>query len=267
MNLPANPSTPLALQEPSAAHFAAAVCHNCGAALSTPHCGSCGQKRATRFNLLSVGSEAWQNYRLFELDIVKGALRLFMAPGIVAREYVLGARKKHVHPLKLLLIAIGVLLLVLGQSAYLDSQNAEISKAMTMVRAYGNWSFSLGIVAIVTASWCVLSWRHPFNLTEHLVLGVYVHFLIIVASIVNLLPILVFRAPQWLAAHKYWSGHYMQLVEAAIVAVAFRQFFALQWRRDAWRLLLAIATFAACKALLLRLYAIALVKLVLAQHS
>lgn len=267
MTLPAPPPTNLSVPEPSTTHFAAAVCHNCGAALCTPHCGSCGQKRAARFNLLSVGSEAWQNYRLFELDIVKGALRLFMAPGVVAREYVLGARKKHVHPLKLLLISIGVLLLVLGQSAYLDSRNAEISKVMTVIRAYGNWSFSLGIVAIVAASWCVLSWRRPYNLTEHLVLGVYVHFLIIVASIINLLPILIFRAPEWLAAHKYWSGYYMQLAEAAILAIAFRQFFDLQWRRDAWRLLLAICTFAICKALLLRLYAIALVKLVLAHLS
>jgi hypothetical protein len=267
MNLPANASGRLSVQHPSAQHFAAAVCHNCGVALSTPHCGNCGQKRATRFNVLSVGSEAWQNYRLFELDIVKGALRLLVAPGIVAREYVLGARKKHVHPLKLLLIAIGVLLLVLAQSAYLDSQNAHISKAMAMVRAYGNWSFSLGIVAIVTASWSVLSWRRPFNITEHLVLAVYVHFLIIVASIANLLPILVFRTPEFLAAHKHWSGYYMHLVEAAILAIAFSQFFALHWCRDSWRLLLAICVFSLCKALLLRLFAIALVKLVIAQHS
>lgn len=249
------------------AHFASSICHNCGASLTAQYCGECGQKRAKRLGLLSVGGEAWQNLRLFEMDTVNSVRAVLVGPGIVAREYVLGVRKRHVHPLKLLLIAIGLLLLTLSQTSYLDSQNAHVSKAMELVRAYGNWSFSLGIVAIVSASWSVLSWRQPFNLTEHLVLGVYTHFLIILASVANLAPTMLMRAPSFLATHKYWSATYMPIVEAGLVALACRQFFKLQWRRDGWRLLLTIAVFLAVKWLLLRLYAIALVKLVLAQIS
>ena len=111
----------------------------------------------------------------------------------------------------------------------------------------------------------MLRWRRAYNLTEHLVLGVYVHFLIIVANIVNQLPVLVFRDPAFLAAHKQWSAWPMDAIEALIMLFAFRQFFQLDLKRDAWRLLLAAAVFIALKYLLVRLYSYALVKLVLAQ--
>jgi hypothetical protein len=248
---------------PTPAHFAAPLCRNCGAALQSAFCGRCGQQRVQRLNLLAVGAEAWQNYRWFEFGVLKAAWRLLRGPGVVAREYVLGARRRHLHPLKLLLIAIGVLVLILARTSMLDSADAEVGKAMAIVRSYANWSFSIGILAIVTASMAVLSWRQPYNLTEHLVLGAYCHAVVIAANAINLLPTLAFRDPQWLALHRTWSGWPMDAIEALIVAVAFKQFFALDWRRHALRLLAAAALFAVAKGLLLRLYAIALVKLVL----
>lgn len=251
--------------EPNAAHFAAPLCRNCGKALATAYCGHCGQKRAVRLDFGAVRAEAWQSYRVFEFGIVKAAWRLACAPGDIAREFVLGMRAKHVHPLKLLLIAIGVQLLVLTQTNALDSQDANLSRAMALVRTYANWSFSLGIFAIVGASLLVLRWRRAYNLTEHLVLGVYVHFLIIVANILNQLPVLWLRAPEFLNAHKQWSAWPMDGIEALIMAFAFRQFFQLEWKRDGWRLLLAALVFIALKYLLVRLYSYALVKIVLAQ--
>jgi hypothetical protein len=246
-----------------ATHFSRPLCHNCGHAQRTPFCPACGQQKAKRFDLAAIGSEAWQGWRVFELETVRAALALARYPGRVAREYVLGARKKHVHPLKLLLVAIGVLLLVLAQSRYLHSDDAQVSRAVELIRDYAKWSFSLGIVAIFAASQLVFRRREGFNATEHLVLAVYVHFLVIAASVVNLLPTLIWSLP-W---HKSASAIYMDLVEAAIVMVAFRQFFQLDLRRDGARLLLAGALFAAIKWLLLRAYAWALVRLVLSQVS
>lgn len=262
---PAVATVPLRASPADAEHFAAPICRNCMAAMATRFCAACGQEKTRRLNLLSVGGEVWQNFRLFEFSVVKAAWRLLNTPGLVARAYVLGARKQHVHPLKLLLVAIGLLLLVLGRSQALASQDARVSEAMTIVQAYANWSFSIGIVAIVLASAAVFMWRQPYNLTEHLVLGVYVHFLVIVASVINLLPTLVFRDPHWLALHKAWSSGPMSAVEALIVMRAYAQFFDTSWRRSTARLLLAGLVFVAVKWLLLRLYAIVLVKLVLAR--
>lgn len=255
----------LADASPSADWFASDWCQNCGALRTGKFCADCGQGKSQRFDVLAVGSEAWQNYRWFDMSLLRGVLAALRAPGRVAREFVLGARKRHLHPLKLLLVVIAGLVLVLSQSTYLDSRDAGLSQAMALVRTYGNWSFSIGIVAIVLATQVVWRWRQPFNLTEHLVLGVYLHASIIAVSLLNLLPTLMVRDPFFLAAHKAASGWYMDGLEALIVVMGCRQFFRLRWRQDFGWLLLAVAIFVVSKMALLRLYALLVVKLVLYQ--
>lgn len=246
------------------AHFAAARCHNCGQPLDSPFCPACGQKKAERFKLTTIASEAWDKVRVFEFSTLQAIWRTLVGPGRVAREFVLGARKKHVHPLKLLLIAIGVLLLVMARLRFLD---AQVSQVIALAQSYAQWSFSLGIVAILTAS-CLTLWRRcGYNFTEHVVLAIYTHFVVICASTLNMLPKLFLRTPEFLAAHKAWSAWGMGALEAGIVAIAFAQFFALDWRRDFLRLLLAVIAFSAIKRLLELGFAQLLVKVVLAQMA
>ncbi|HSX61563.1 MAG TPA: DUF3667 domain-containing protein [Tahibacter sp.] len=258
------PAKPVILSD---AFFAEAVCRNCGAALHGPHCAHCGQKKAGRIGLGSVRSEAWEKLRLFELDQLQSTLRLVVGPGKVARDYVYGVRKRHTHPLKLLLLAIAVLLVVLAQTRYLNSANVQVSKVMETVRKYAEWSFSLGLVAIWCASMAGFRRRLGFNAVEHLVLALYAHFVIIVANIANQLPLLVLRTPAWLAWHKQWSGVYMGLIEPAIVLLALAQFFLVDLRRQWWRLVLAGAVFVATKKLLVYAYAWLLVKFALARAA
>ncbi|WP_313919323.1 DUF3667 domain-containing protein [Tahibacter sp.] len=252
---------------PSAGYFTIAVCRNCAAPLHGPHCSQCGQKKAARIGTASLRREIWEKLRVFELDHLQSALRLLAGPGCVAREYVLGVRKRHTHPLKLLLLAIAVLLVVLAQTRYLHSSNVQVSKVMETVRKYAEWSFSLGLAAIWLASLAGFHRSRGYNATEHLVLALYAHFLIILANIANQLPLLLLRSPAWLAGHKQWSGWYMDAVELGIVQLALSQFFLVDLRRHWWRLALAGITFVVAKTLLLYLYALALVKLVLARAA
>lgn len=255
------------LPPPDAAHFAAARCHNCGSALTTAYCGGCGQARARRFGLRAVGGEAWQSWRLFEWDVLRSAWRLATQPGVVARDYVLGARKRHVHPLKLLLFAIGLLLVVLARSNYLEASNGRANAVMELVRSWSNWSFSLGILAILASSWIVFRRRGGYNLAEHLVLAVYCHFLVICVSVLNKLPTLLWPSPEFLAMHKAATVWFMDGAGMLILALAFSQFFGLAWRRDALRLLTALFVFVGLKWLLLRLYALLIVQIVLARAA
>ena len=223
----------------------------------------------------TVGSEAWQNWRWFEWDVLRSAWRLMTRPGTVAREYVLGARKKHMHPLKLLLIAIGVMLLVVARSNYLDTSTTELNqatataliKANELVRAWSNWSFSLSFVAILAASLLVFRRRGGYNATEHLVLAVYCQFLVICASTLSKLPTLFWRTPEFLATHKIASAWFTNTVAVLILALAFSQFLQLQLRRDGERLLLALTVFVAIRWALLKLYGLALAKVVLSQMA
>lgn len=74
------------------AHFEEAVCRNCGTVRSEPHCGACGQKAVARLDMKDVANEFWQAWRLFEASTVHAVLEMIRAPGLVAREYVLGGR-------------------------------------------------------------------------------------------------------------------------------------------------------------------------------
>ena len=211
--------------------------------------------------------EAWEKLRWFEADMLKAAFKVSLRPGQVARDYVLGQRKNHVHPLKLLLAAIVVLLLVIAQTDYLSSSDPTLSRAIILVQAYSKWSFSLGIIAVLVASNLAFWRRGGFNFVEHMVLATYTHFVIIVANIINLSPLLVHSTPERVAAHRAYGAYYMGWVEAGIVCLAFGQFFAIDWRRQWWWPVAGAALFWLVKQGLFYLYARAVIRIVLAQLS
>src|SRR3989344_4219028 len=142
----------------SDALFDTQACLNCGAALSGPFCAQCGQKKAAR-----MGSST-----------VRNALRVLPQPGTTAREYVLGQRKDHPHPLTLLCLAIGFLLIVLGHTDYLRPElpSEEAQRMVALVTGYSKWSFSLGAVAAFASMW--LGFRlWGYNVAELLTLALY----------------------------------------------------------------------------------------------
>lgn len=247
--------------------FEAAQCRNCGASLKTAYCAKCGQKKVDRLSLRHLLEEAWEKIRWFEADTVRSALKVMFRPGLVAREYVFGRRKGHTHPLKLLLAAILVLLLVIARTDYLGSDNETLSRAVELVRSYSKWSFSLGILAILFASNLVFWSRHGFNLVEHLVLATYTHFVVLVISILNMAPLLLGASPQTVAIHRAASATYMGWVEAAVVCVAFGQFFAIRWWQQWWWPALGALVFFVAKQGLFYVYARAVIRIVMAQVS
>lgn len=252
---------------PDARYFAAPCCRNCGMAFTTPFCANCGQKRQARLGLPDLGAEAWDKVRWFEGDMIKAALKVSLRPGIVAREYVFGAREKNIHPLKLLLTGVVLLLLELAQTNYLTSSNTTVSKALAMVQDYSKWSFSLGIVAILTASLLTFSVGRAFNFVEHLVLATYTHFVVILANAINISPLMIWGGTEAVLAHRARSALYMSWVEGLIVFVAFVQFFRIDLRRRWWLPLIGAAVFTLVKKGLVYLYARAVIRIVMSQLS
>jgi hypothetical protein len=239
-----------------AVDFEALACRNCGATLDAAYCGQCGQARAHRIGIRDLRDEAWTHWRWFDKLSMQTAVRLVAGPGRVAREYVLGGRSRHFHPLKLLLVAVALLLFALARANYLQSQEHEdVTRAMALVAAYGKWSFSLGIMAILAASLAVFPRRLGYNVIEHLVLAAYCHAVILLLVVINMLPLMFDPQPDFVAAHKLASSYYMFAVKAAVVGLAFTQFFVLDLRRDWWRLALAIALFITVNWALTQAYA------------
>ena len=247
----------------SPAWFDAPICRNCSAPLATPYCAGCGQKAAKRLSFKDFGKESWERIRLFEKDSVKTLGRLVTSPGLVARDYVHGKRAAYMHPVKLLVALVAILLLILAANQYFvrfdfAGRSRDVDLMAQRVMAYANWSFTLGIFAIFLGSWFGFGRRLNYNAIEHGVLAIYTQNLILAVVILNLLPTLVWHDPHFVVLHKQASSYYLSAIKLGIVALAFTQFFRLRLARDWPRLILACAIYAVASWSLLRVYAAAI---------
>ncbi len=247
--------------------FDAPICRNCSTNLSTTYCGSCGQKAARRLSFGDLVKESWERIRWFEKDSLKTLFRLIFQPGLVARDYVHGKRASYMHPLKLLVALVAILVLILAANQYFQrfdfvGQNRDVERMAQRVVNYANWSFTLGIAAIFLGSWIGFRRRSNYNAIEHAVLAIYCQNLILAIVILNLLPTLVWHSSHFILLHKQASAYYLYAIKLAIVATAYSQFFRLNIARDWPRLLLACLIYAAASWLLLRGYATAILWIV-----
>lgn len=256
--------SPLADRAAAAAWFGAPLCRNCGAIVDAPFCGRCGQKRATRLSLADAGREGWERLRVFDKDQARTLGTLIVSPGRVARDYVLGRRAAYIHPLKLLVALVAVLVLVLAANRYFAAAGADgdVARMADRVMAYANWSFTLGIFAILLGSILGFGRRLGYNAIEHGVLAVYCQNLILAIVILNLLPTLVWRDPAFVQAHRQASAYYLYPIKLAVVAVGYAQFFRLRLAHDWPRLALACCIYLAASWALLRVYAAAILLIV-----
>ncbi|MDQ3159931.1 MAG: DUF3667 domain-containing protein [Pseudomonadota bacterium] len=264
----AGPKQPVRMED---AYFEAPVCRNCAAPLETAHCSACGQKKARRFAWRDLRNETWEHWRLFEITSARTLWRLVSSPGYVAREYVMGRRKHHMHPLKLLVLMVALLVVALNRNrffshfGYSDLPDAQIDRMAALVQGYANWSFSLGILAIWCGSYVVYRHRLGYNAIEHAVLAVYCQILIIAVILINMVPTLIWNTAEFVRDYKAMSANYLYAIKVVIVALAYKQFLLIELRREWPRLVGAILTYMATSWVLLRLYAAAVLAIVQAQ--
>lgn len=264
------PAPRFVTQPATDALFDTRQCLNCTAPLAGPYCAQCGQKKATRIGSSTVRKEAWARFRWFEWDAIRRALRVLPQPGTMAREYVLGQRKDHPHPLTLLFLCIGFLLVVLAHTDYLQPEfpSEAAARMYELVKGYSKWSFSLGVAAAFASTWLVFRRRLGYNAAELLALALYCQAVFIVLQMANQLPLVLAPSPGLLKWHKQWSPWYMTALQALVLMRALAQFYLLglrDWRQGAWRLLLAGLLYAVLKWQATALYARGVVEFVLWQ--
>jgi predicted Fe-S protein YdhL (DUF1289 family) len=226
------------------------TCSNCATPMTTAYCSGCGQKAAKRFVWYDISKETWDRLRLFELPAVR-----------------MGRRTTWMHPLKLLVATVAVLVLMLATNQYFSvyasvDRDGVVKRMAAQVLAYSNWSFSLGIAAIIAVAAIVFRRRLGYNLVEVMVLAIYCQSIVLAFISVNMLPTLIWRDPAFILTHKAASQIYVPILKTLIVVVAYRQFFLLSWRTDWPRLVLAGIMVAAINWTLLRIYAWAILWLV-----
>ncbi len=97
-----------------AGHGDHGACLNCGAPLTTPYCGQCGQGAHLHRTLSSLGHDILHGVFHFEGKVWRTLPELILRPGHLTRRYVKGERAKFVSPMALYLFTVFLMFAVFG---------------------------------------------------------------------------------------------------------------------------------------------------------
>jgi hypothetical protein len=101
-------------------------CLNCGTALSTSYCGSCGQPAHLHRSLWHLSEEFLHGVLHFDAKGVRTAPLLTFRPGLLTRRYIDGQRTRYVSPMALFLFCIFLMYFVFSIAAEGDSHNVQV---------------------------------------------------------------------------------------------------------------------------------------------
>jgi hypothetical protein len=211
------------------------ICKNCDATLDGKYCANCGQQSEVhRITFGYVSHEFFHAVTHADKGFLLLVKNLIVQPGIVAKEYVEGKRKKYFNPLSFLVITSAIHAYCAYTSGYFEGvgggggQGGGGNRRMPalMVEAFkisnenGKW-LSLLLIAPLLAflSWLLFK-RSRYSLAETFVLNSY----IIGQS--HVIRTLIF-IPLFLLFPQYGGMNLMifQLVLVIYLTVAYRQFF------------------------------------------
>lgn len=85
------------------------LCKNCGAEFEGKFCSQCGQKNIEeRFTMKELLHNFFHTFTHVDSGLFYLIKELFIKPGIVAKEYIEGKRKKYFNPLQYLILTVAI---------------------------------------------------------------------------------------------------------------------------------------------------------------
>jgi hypothetical protein len=167
-------------------------CANCEAVLVADQrfCGACGQKvLAGRFTMGQIGQDFL--HALTHVDhsvfaLIKG---LLIRPGVVAREYIDGKRKKYFGPFAFLVIMVGLstfVILLLGIQWFQPIPDKVVAN---LLQRHFNLVVLMQVPLIAVCS-LAFFWRERLFYAEHLVFVAYTSGLRVLFLAVTLTPLM-----------------------------------------------------------------------------
>lgn len=101
-------------------------CLNCGTALTTRYCGSCGQPAHLHRSLWHLSEEFLHGVLHFDAKGVRTAPLLAFRPGLLTRRYIDGQRTRYVSPMAMFLFCIFLMYFVFSLAADGDYHNVKV---------------------------------------------------------------------------------------------------------------------------------------------
>jgi hypothetical protein len=211
------------------------TCKNCQAPASGAYCEACGQQ--THIHRVTMGHLAHEvSHALTHAD--KGFLllikELITRPGIVAREYLDGKRKKYFNPFTFLVITSALYAYISYKTGYSTAMVAPDAPTSNRSPYYQEMidivvqNGKLLMLILIVPLFALLSWlfsiRSRFNLAENFVLQAFVVGQLNVARILIFIPAFMI-APDTIR----WNTNASSILLILYLAVTYRQFFQNRW--------------------------------------
>ena len=172
-------------------------CRNCGAgvAIGQSYCGACGQKCGFhRLTLHEISHDLV--HALMHVDrSALSLLRMLLAqPGTVARNYVLGKRRRYFGPFSFLVVVVAAASAVNALTGFRPVYSDHPNAIVNFLQGHLNL-LVFAEVPLLAAISRLIDLRGPFNFAEHLVLAAYTSSLRIIVALLVLIPVwYAFRA-------------------------------------------------------------------------
>lgn len=227
--------------------IATTTCKNCETTFDGKFCPNCSQKADThRFTLGHFAHEVFHAVTHTDKGMLFLIKKMFRWPGIVAKEYVLGKRKKYFNPITFLLITMAIQIYASKKldfyNHFLDQTKALVESLPTNPRAKAASEESIQslesakeqtsktlenskmITFIFLPVLGFLTWiffkKSGFNYTENVIMGIFVQGqLNILFLLLCILPLLIYKP-------LVVGFFYVYIVASwAYCVLAYRQFF------------------------------------------
>jgi hypothetical protein len=151
------------------------ACANCNAAIirGQHYCSICGQKTPTpRLTLREIGMEFVHALAHVDRSALSLIWQLLIRPGVVARDYVAGKRKRYFGPFAFLVVTVAFTSAVIAISGFQAVTSDAPNGLASFLQQHINLLFFVD-VPLLAAACRLVGIREPFNYAEYLVLTSY----------------------------------------------------------------------------------------------
>jgi hypothetical protein len=166
-------------------------CANCGTAIVTGqnYCPICGQKALTpRLTLHEIGAEFVHALAHVDRSALSLIWQLLVRPGVVARDYVAGKRKRYFGPFAFLVVTVAFTSAVIAISGFQAVTSEAPNGLAAFLQQHINLLFFVEI-PLLAAACRLIGLGEPFNYAEYLVLTSYIGGLHILFYAVVVIPV------------------------------------------------------------------------------
>jgi Protein of unknown function (DUF3667) len=150
-------------------------CQNCDSAIlpGQNYCPNCGQKAPTpRLTLHEISAEFVHALAHVDRSALSLIWQLLIRPGVVARDFVAGKRKRYFGPFAFLVVTVAFTSAVIAISGFQAVTADAPNGFATFLQQHINLLFFFD-VPLLAAACRLMGIREPFNYAEYLVLTSY----------------------------------------------------------------------------------------------